>query len=623
MCGIGAFFQPASVAARARVTRTQLQRAMTELTRRGPDARAVQGWDAHGIATSNETQPQHALLHTRLAIIDPRPEADQPFAAADGKVWIAYNGEMYSWQDDAASLARQGHVFRTRSDTEYLLNAYLAYGEACLAPLSGMFSFVIVDWRSRTVFAARDRMGEKPLVYAHGADGTLRLGSTVRTVAHMLPAHKRVIDATSIDAYLAHRTVPAPRTIFRGISRLPAAHCLRYSLDTGALEVRRYWQPSIPAQADASPERFAHTLQTAVQGRMVADRPLALFLSGGIDSTVIAELATRNGQSLTACTAAFAGSPFDESDTAAKIAAHLGLTHQVVPIAFNLTADFSRIVADLDDPFADPGALPLWYLARSTTNSAKVVLTGDGGDELFGGYKRYRAHLRTAWRAPFVASWLPAPPGFVESAWARLAEEFRLPWSDAYALRFSGFVPRERRALATHPEQVAPHYWAAPDLALPAPSLGSLLARDRSNYLPEYALRKGDLATMAHGLEARAPLLDHHVVEAALALPRDAQKPKHHLAALSRTVAQLNLESLPKRGFNPPLVDWLTRDLAAHTRALADTLPQLGTGSIRRAGVEQFAAMFVTNPARHAEKMLQLLMLDESLRQLADLDSVA
>ncbi len=626
MCGIGAFFQPEGVAVATQVTRAQMRRAMGELERRGPDAQAVVGWNQGGNRQVAETVPQHALLHTRLAIIDPRPEADQPFSAADGMVWIAYNGEIYGWQEDAANLRAKGHTFRTRSDTEYLLNAYLAYGEACLARLSGMFSFVIVDWRTRTVFAARDRMGEKPLVYAHAADGSLRLGTTVRTVAHLLPASQRETDPVGIDAFLAHRTIPAPRTILRGVMRLPAAHCLRYSLDTGALSVARYWEPRPPEAPDAADshsaqERFALALENSVRGRMVADRPLSLFLSGGVDSAVIAELATRSGQALTACTAAFPGSPFDESATAAKVAASLGLSHRIVPIEFNLAADFSRIVADLDDPFSDPGALPLWYLARSVTTAAKVVLTGDGGDELFGGYKRYRAHLRTAWRAKLVAPWLPAPKGFGDHAWARLTEELRLSWDDAYALRFSGFAPRERRALLSDSARLPTHFWMPSDRAEPTPSLAALLARDRCNYLPEYALRKGDLATMAHGLEGRAPLLDHHVVEAAMALPRDAAHPKRPLAVLSKTVSALGLESQPKRGFNPPLVAWLTRDLAPQLAQLCATLPERSNGVINVAGVKQFSALFTAAPARLAENMLQLLMLDESLRQLADLDA--
>ncbi len=609
MCGIAGFFgrqqRPAAVAAAM----------LAALAKRGPDAQHHVAWD--GAWQPTVGAPVHALLHARLAIIDPRPEADQPMSNADGSVWLCYNGEVYDWQADAAALQAQGVVFRTRSDTEFILHGYQAWGiDGLLARLRGMFAFAIVDLRQQKVWLARDRMGEKPLLYAH-VDGELAFGSLLRAVLPWLPADRRQFDAQGIDAYLTHRTIPAPRTVFRDIRRLANGELLEYSLADGSLRQRSYWQP----QATAGDWR--DSLDAAITMRTVADRPLGLFLSSGIDSTLLACRLQATGQArLQTFTAAFPGSAMDESDAAAEIAGQLGLDNTRIVVPTTIAADFAGIVADLDEPFADPSSFPSWYLARSTSQHVKVVLGGDGGDELLAGYKRIAKHLRQSWRG----DWRLPLPMFATPAskgWQKLADELRMDWRSAYSLRFSGCTPSQRAFLQPALNDALPHYWR-PAAPLQAGAVHRLLAIDLANYLPEYILRKTDLCTMAHGLEGRAPLVDHVWYQHLLSVPdgeRFTRPAKHLLAERMPQVAALDLFGRKKKGFNPPLAHWLRVDLAERQAGLGERLQALTGGQLDAGRTAALLAHFGSDGSL-AEQVLQLLILDESLAQLAALAAV-
>ena len=488
MCGIAGFFSDYPVAP------VVVDAMQAELARRGPDAASRLLLDA----SLNELAAGpacHALLHARLSIIDPRPIANQPMASADRQVWICYNGEVYDWEADKQALAAAGAVFHTHSDTEFILNAYLAWGiDTLLERLRGMFAFAILDLRQGKVHLARDRMGEKPLVYSH-VDGRFAFGSLVRSILPFLPTEKRTFSPQAIDAYLAHRYIPSPQTIFSHIQRLENGHCLTYDLHTRTLEKRRYWHPVVE-QGDWLPE-----LDRAVAMRTVADRPLGVLLSGGIDSTVIASrLAVQSLTRFTTFTAAFPGSGMDESSDAADTARRLGLAHVVVPMPADLAADFAHIVADLDQPFADPSSFPTWYLAREVSKQVKVVLVGDGGDELLAGYKRINKHLRTRWRRHLRLP-LPIAAQSASKGLGKLATELAMDWRDAYSLRFSGLTPGQRRFLQGGRRLARLNYWRAADPVDSTPemqgdALQSLLTIDFANYLPDYILNKSDLCTM-------------------------------------------------------------------------------------------------------------------------------
>jgi asparagine synthase (glutamine-hydrolysing) len=611
MCGIAGYFGSRLIAPAA------VERMLAALRKRGPDAEHVTYWN-------EDWQPAvalapNALLHTRLSIIDPRPQADQPMSNDAGDVWISYNGEVYDWAADAATLVAAGFRFRTRSDTEFILRAYEHWGIGCIERLRGMFALAICDLRQRAVYVIRDRLGLKPVVYSHRPEG-FAFASTVRALLPWLPPEARVLSAEGIDAYLAHRTIPAPGTVFADVSRLPPAHYLRYDLATRRVEVREYWRP----EPSAGP--WLPTLDAAVRMRTVADRPLGLFLSSGIDSSALAcRLAAMGFNRLHSFTAAFTGTQFDESAEAGEVARRLGFPNLAVDICERIEEDFPRIVADLDEPFADPSSVPTWYLARETTRHVKVVLGGDGGDELFGGYKRYAKHLRTRWRRWLVLDWLRAPEGIGGSGWQRLVEELRLEWRAAYALRFSGLTPGERAFLAPGFSPPA-HHWRMP----PAPSgradLAGLLEIDRLNYLPDYILRKADLCTMAHGLELRAPFLDHRFVEVVMGLPSSARftKPaKKFLAPALAPLADRDPFARKKRGFNPPLAGWLAGALAPRLMGLGERLATVTSGQLSRRRVDAFVAAWRSGEASLAEQLLQLVILDESLTQLVALSAAA
>ncbi len=322
--------------------------------------------------------------------------------------------------------------------------------------------------------------------------------------------------------------------------------------------------------------------------------------------------------------ARFADPAMDESALAAQGAAKLGMPNTAVAMPDDVAADFAQIVADLDEPFADPSSFPTWYLARETTRRVKVVLCGDGGDELFGGYKRYRQHLRSAWRLRLPLAPFPGrPAGILPTRRRRLAAELAMSWRDAYALRFSGFGPLERRALQPG-FAVAGQYWRGEADGARSP-LEQLLAIDHANYLPEYVLRKADLMTMAHGLEARPPLLDHRFVECVLGLPaarRFTHPAKRALAPFCPPCVELGLFARKKRGFNPPLERLVRTDLGERLGGLGASLAHASAGQIAAAPVETLVRAY-ENDDSLAEKMLQLLMLDESLRQLAELARAA
>jgi asparagine synthase (glutamine-hydrolysing) len=608
MCGIAGFFggrivDPAVPA-----------RMLDEIRRRGPDAQHSLLWDARFRPAGSEVA--NALLHTRLSIIDPRPEADQPMSNDAGDVWISYNGEVFDWQADADALRREGVVFRTRSDTEYILRAYEARGMDFLPRLRGMFAFAIVDLRRSRVLLVRDRMGVKPLVYAHH-DGELAFGSTVRAVLPYLPEARRGFSADAIDAYLAHRYVPAPRTIFGAVSRLENGHYLEFDLATRQLAKHRYWHPQ-PASGD-----WRATLDHAVKIRTVADRPLGIFLSSGVDSSVLAcRLAEQGFHDLHTFTAAFPGSDMDEAPEAKAFADAVGLPHHAIPVPQAIAGDFERIVADLDEPFADPSAFPMWYLSRATVEHVKVVLGGDGGDELFAGYKRYGQHLRSAWRRGLRIPGLGLRPTLDGRGAAKIATEAGLDWREAYSLRFSGFTPGQRMYLQPGRSPAPATYWRLGDDPGADPGTGpleTLLAIDMDNYFPEYILRKGDLCTMAHGLELRTPLLDHLWYQCLLALPRERRfttPAKRLLAEACAPCEAMGLFTRRKRGFNPPLQQWLREDLAARLAGVGERLERSTDGQLAAGAVAAMVDHYLRGARHMAEQILQLLVLDESLRQL-------
>ena len=336
---------------------------------------------------------------------------------------------------------------------------------------------------------------------------------------------------------------------------------------------------------------------------------------------IACRLAATGHAQLRSFSAAFPGSDFDESEEAAATARALGLPNERIVVPTSIRDDFAQIVATLDEPFADPSSFPTWYLARATERHVKVVLGGDGGDELFAGYKRIAKHLRTGWRGNLTLP-LPVLPDARSKGWRKALGEITVGFEDAYALRFSGLTPNQRRFLQPSRASFPIHYWRAPDPdLLPATRHDRLLRWDFANYLPEYVLRKADLATMAHALELRAPLLDHRFVEGILGLApaeRFTTPPKRFLGKLAPELVRLGAFARKKRGFNPPLSGWLREDLRERVAAAPASLQASTGGAIDGARAQAMLQAYATTPSL-AEQVLSLVILEESLRQLAAL----
>jgi len=607
MCGIAGFVGQRWIAEHT------WKQMLDALAPRGPDAQRINAWTA-GFAPATE-RAQTALLHTRLSIRDLRTVAHQPMANPAGDIWICFNGEVYGWEQDAEELKRRGYTFNTTSDTEFILHGYAEWGIDVLAKLRGKFALAILDQRTKKLYLVRDRMGIKPLVYFHRA-GEIVFGSTVRSVLPYLTAEEQHVSASGIDAYLAHRYIPAPHTIFTGVERLRAGHYGCFDLVSGALDINNYWTPT----ADPAIE-FVPTLTESITLRTVSDRPVGLFLSGGIDSTAVASILAGTGhRDITAFTAAFPGTTFDESAQAAQVAQALRMPHRALPIEHHISDDLERIVADLDEPFADPSSIPLWYLAREASQHVRVVMGGDGGDELFAGYKRYAKHLRSAWRRGLRLPLGTSHPDALPDRTAKLRDEVTMDWLSAYSLRFSGMTPTLRRYLQPDLGATPTVYWdrMPADLKGGDP-LDALLTTDMNNYLPEYILRKADLCTMAHGLELRVPLLDHRLYESVLAMPRAqrfSEPAKLALAAACELCTRLGMFEQKKRGFTPPLAGWLRGELRARLDGIGARLQTATAGQIAGARAEHLVQTFLGGRDALAEQVLQLLILDISLRQL-------
>jgi asparagine synthase (glutamine-hydrolysing) len=593
MCGIAGLIRFDGQAVGER-----LERMVAALRHRGPDDAGTAYFDTGrgvsvGTGRADAGRANAGLGLARLSIIDLSPAGHQPMANEDGTVWIAYNGEVYNFGEVRPWLEQLGHRFRSRTDTEVLLHAYEEEGTGCLARFRGMFGLAILDLPHRRLLLIRDRLGLKPVKYV-ATDAYFAFASELKALC-VLPEVARRLDPRAVEDYLTYRYVPAPRTGLEGVCKLPPASILELDLTTGKHRISAFWAPphgAALARSDAdvlseARERF----HEAVALRLIADVPVGVFLSGGIDSSLVVASAARTRGSLQTYTVGFDDPRFDETVYARTVARKFGTDHHELMVRPTIEADLGAIVLAFDEPFADPSAVPAFYLARATGAHVRVVLNGDGGDELFGGYKRYRVHRRTkAWRR-----WLPADRGWLASVarrvpfdldkkrWpgrlGRLLWEASLPYERAYQLRFSGMDARMREAMEAPwlREWTKGHdpldRLAAAFAELPqSNSETSLQDVDLVSYLPDDILVKSDMAGMAHSLEARSPFLDHVLVEFCLRLPvRWRTRDKLLLRRLLASELPPDLLNRKKMGFNPPIDSWIRGELSGTVReALLD-----------------------------------------------------
>lgn len=516
-----------------------------------------------------------ALGHRRLSIIDLSEAGSQPMSDASGHLQITFNGEIYNYREVRKTLEDLGRRFRSASDTEVLLQAYSEWGTDCLRRINGMFAFAIYDLRERRIFLARDRAGEKPLFYRH-AGGRLAFASELKALL-LQSSFSRVINTEALDHYLAYGYVPGELCLLEGVRKLPPAHALTYSIEKDDLRVWRYWNLPEPVSAnEADPEELLQQLDElladAVRLQLVADVPVGVLLSGGVDSSLITAMAARVSNSpVRTFTITFPGQGvYNEGPYARMVASHFGTRHTELvaePATVELLPQLAR---QYDEPVGDSSMVPTYLVSKLVRESCTVALGGDGGDELFGGYRHYSSIQRQMrWRGLLpgpVKRTIGAasgflPPGFRGRTSLRsLATIDRDAWTGA-TLHFDGHW-RRRLAPATRALQgFPPEAYRLNAGELGDTVLQKMTAADFATYLPEDILVKVDRASMLASLEVRAPFLDYRVIEFAFGKVPDALRAtrttrKVLLKLLAARLLPKTLDLQRKQGFSLPLHSW-------------------------------------------------------------------
>jgi asparagine synthase (glutamine-hydrolysing) len=568
MCGIAGFVNRAGLAADRRI----VERMTSTLAHRGPDG---DGMYCDGPV---------ALGHRRLSIIDVDGGA-QPMSNEDGSIWVSYNGEIYNELELRAPLEAKGHRYRTHCDTETLVHLYEEEGLDFVRRLNGMFALALWDRNRDRLVLARDRMGQKPLFYGALPGGGLAFGSEPKAVlAH--PEIGRAIDRDSLVRYLFYEYVPAPHSIWQSLRKLPCGHLLTW--ERGEVQIRKYWDPPVSAPSvvdfDATAERFWEEFRASVARHRRSDVPIGVFLSGGIDSSSVAAAfcEVEPARNVRTYSIGFEDPSFDESGHARAVARHLGTDHHERTFSIETAYELLPEVASwLDEPFGDASVLPTHLLSRFARGEVKVVLGGDGADELLAGYPTFAAE-----RAAGMFRRLPRPAqSLAGAAVGRLpvdhrnfSFDFKLkqflrgaaePLPLAHQRWLGSFSGAEIARLLIDGDPIgieSEHLRRAEALASAADPLSRSLALYQDTYLPEDILTKVDRASMACGLEVRAPFLDARLVDFVQALPpafkfgRNQTKRLLKRAASSRLPA--SILARPKKGFGIPVAAWLRGPLA-------------------------------------------------------------
>ena len=626
MCGITGIFDTRS---RREIDRALLARMNDTQFHRGPDEGGV------------HVEPGLGLGHRRLSIID-LSSGQQPLYNEANSVVVTFNGEIYTYRELVPELQALGHVFRTKSDTEVIVHAWEAWGAACVTRFRGMFAFALWDRNRETLFLARDRLGVKPLHYALLDDGMFVFGSELKAMlAH--PRMRRALDPAAVEDYFAYGYVPEPRTIFRGALKLPPATTLSFRRGEPLPAPREYWDVPFRAgppvsEADAIRELQAR-LQEAVRLRLVSEVPLGAFLSGGVDSSaVVAMMAGLSAEPVNTCSIGFADPAFDESRHAQLVADRYATRHRVRRVDPDDVGLIDKLATLYDEPYADSSAIPTYRVCELAREDVTVALSGDGGDESFGGYRRYRWHvteerlrsrLPLGMRAPVFgllgslypkADWAPRVLR-AKSTLQALARDSVGAYFHSVSLLHDGmraqlFSDRVRRELQG--------YGAVDVLrrhAARAPSdhpLSLVQYLDLKTYLPGDINTKVDRASMAHSLEVREPLMDHPLVEWLSNLPPDLKLRNGEGKYLLKKALQpwLPDEILyrPKMGFAVPLAKWFRGALRGQVKSAVLGPVLAETGWFNGRFLQRLVDEHQSGVSDHSTPLWTLLMFESFLR---------
>ncbi|TVR98649.1 MAG: amidotransferase 1, exosortase A system-associated [Rhodospirillales bacterium] len=609
------------------------------LLRQMNDRLAHRGPDGDGLHVG----PGLGLGHRRLAIID-LAGGHQPLYNEDGSVVVVYNGEIYNFHELADQLAQRGHTFRTRCDTEVIVHAWEEWGEACVERFRGMFAFALWDDHRQTLFLARDRLGKKPLYYSKLSDGTLIFASELKALlCH--PGFSRDIDPLAVEDYFAYGYVPDPKTIYRTARKLAPGHRMCVTRGDGTVSPRRYWDVSFSGDMEGDEATLAaelvERLREAVRLRLIADVPLGAFLSGGVDSSaVVALMAGLSDSPVVTCSIGFGEPEYDESSHAALLAGRYGTQHntrEVNPADFDL---LETLIDVYDEPFADSSALPTYQVCALGREHVTVALSGDGGDELFAGYRRHRWHhyeetVRARVPAPLrgvlfgmlgaaypKADWAPK----VLRAKATL-EALARDSVGAYFHSVSVMPDRLRhRLLSSDLQQDLAGYHASEvlryhmDRATAADPVARVQYADLMTYLPGDILTKVDRASMAHGLEVRVPILDHKFVEWGARLPAGlrlrGRAGKYLFKKSLEPLVPSSILYREKMGFAVPLAAWFRGPLRGRLRALLADSAVATSGMLDQAFVQRALQEHESGLRDHSSCLWSVLMFVSFLERV-------
>jgi asparagine synthase (glutamine-hydrolysing) len=604
----------------------RLSEAVECLEHRGPDDKGT--W----------TEGEARLGFRRLSIIDLSEAGHQPMASPDGRYVIVFNGEIYNFQELRDALEAKGERFRGHSDTEVLLRLFAREGlERCLAHLRGMFAFAVWDREEKRLSLARDRLGVKPVVYAETPKGFL-FGSEIQALFALDPELSRDPDFAGLDQYLTLQYVPAPRSGFAAVSKLPPAHAM--TVRAGHVErVFRYWDLDLEKKsnlgfADACAALREQVLE-ATRLRLVSDVPLGAFLSGGIDSSItVAAMARLGASPLRTFSIGFEDERFNELPQAKEIATHLGTEHHEMMVKADAVDVMPKMIDHLGEPLADNSVMPTYYVSKFARTGVTVALTGDGGDEVFAGYRRFYQIRRMEWlaRRGLIPLWRGArrvavavenathpgrPPRRFPAT--RADEMLSLEGAARYQHLLAFFsdtekeglvMPyfRERAGRPTAQAYFAGHFERPSDDVL-----NRYLYLDLTTYLPEDILFKVDITSMASSLECRAPFLDYKLIEFAATLPGRYKlsatgRHKHILKEAFADWLPPGFMDRPKKGFSVPLSRWLKEDLADMMR---DTLVSKKTLArwFRQDVIERYVDEHVSGRVSHSTRLWPLFVL--------------
>ncbi|NDP41106.1 MAG: amidotransferase 1, exosortase A system-associated [Aromatoleum sp.] len=630
MCGIVGMFDTRG---RRDVNRGLLTRMNDSQHHRGPDE------------VGEHVEPGLGFGHKRLSIID-LSTGQQPLFNEDHSVVVVYNGEIYNYQSLIPELTALGHVFRTKSDTEVIVHAWEAWGEACVERFRGMFAFALWDRNRETLFLARDRLGVKPLHYALLADGTFLFGSELKSLL-VHDGLARDIDPCAVEEYCALGYVPEPRTIFKSAYKLPPAHTLTLRRGAPFAVPVQYWDPRFtldrPLSLSEAAAELEARLEESVRLRMIAEVPLGAFLSGGVDSSaVVAMMARVSTEPVNTCSIAFADPAFDESRFAQQVAQRYGTRHFVDRVEsddFDLIDQLARVY---DEPYADSSAIPTYRVCQLARRHVTVALSGDGGDENFGGYRRYRLHLMEERMRRSLPIGLRRPlfgvlgRVYPKADWAprmfRAKSTFEALGRDSVEAYFQGvsilrdgmrrqlFTPAFRGELGGYQAVEVFHRHAR--TAGTDDPLALIQYLDLKTYLVGDINTKVDRASMAHSLEVREPLMDHPLVEWLCSLPSSlkihGQEGKWLLKKAMEPHLPREVLYRPKMGFAVPLAQWFRGPLRGRVRdaLLGERLAD--TGIFDGAYLRELVDQHQSGRRDYSAPLWTLLMFDAFLRNVAD-----